>query len=188
MKEKQLSNPTFRGSRMPQSKMNGRISMADKKRTKTKRSAKLNGQEYMPPYQFWCEREFWADVHVSRGMNWMQRHLYRALIQAAFYCSTRPYLPTSDDELWILADAGTPENWLENKSAILIKFQLVKRKGVEFWSHKRLIRDWIKLLEYSQKQSRRRQRDDSENDQTSAEPEAVPFEEDDAVQADESAV
>jgi hypothetical protein len=162
--------------------------MADKKKKKLKLSAKLNGQEYVPPYQFWREREFWADVHVSRGMDWMQRHLYRALIQAAFYCSTRPYLPTSDDDLWILADAGTKEHWLENKDAIMLKFQLIKVKGVEFWSHKRLMRDWIKLLEYSQKQSRRRQRGDGENDETSAEPEAVPFEEDDAVQADESAV
>ena len=162
--------------------------MADKKRKKTKRSAKLNGQEYVPPYQFWCEREFWGDVHVSRGMNWMQRHLYRALLQAAFHCSTRPYLPTSDDELWILADAGTKENWLENKSAIMVKFQLVKVKGVEFWSHKRLMRDWIKLLEYSEKQSKRRKKDDSENSETPNDPETVVIEEDDAVQADESAV
>jgi hypothetical protein len=70
----------------------------------------------------------------------------------------------------------------------MLKFQLIKVKGVEFWAHKRLIRDWVKLLEYSQKQSRRRQRDDSENEETSAEPEAVTFEQDDAVQADESAV
>lgn len=162
--------------------------MTNKRKKKTKRSAKLNGQEYVPPYQFWCEREFWGDVHVSRGMNWMQRHLYRALLQAAFHCSTRPYLPTSDDELWILADAGTKENWLENKSAIMVKFQLVKVKGVEFWSHKRLMRDWIKLLEYSEKQSKRRKKDDSENSETPNDPETVVIEEDDAVQADESAI
>jgi uncharacterized protein YdaU (DUF1376 family) len=162
--------------------------MADRKRKKARRSAKLNGQEYVPPYQFWCEREFWGDVHVSRGMNWMQRHLYRALLQAAFYCSTRPYLPTSDDELWILADAGTKDNWLENKAAIMVKFQLVKVGGAEMWSHKRLRRDWIKLLEYSQKQSKRRKKDSVVTDETPAEPEAVPSEENDAVEADESAV
>jgi len=162
--------------------------MEEKKKMKTKRSARLNGQEYMPPYQFWCEREFWGDVHVSRAMTWMQRHLYRALLQAAFYCSTRPYLPTSDDELWILADAGTKENWLENKEAIMLKFQQVKIKGVEFWSHKRLMRDWIKLVEYSHKQSKRRKKDDAEIQKVSAEPEVIPFEEDDGVEADESAV
>jgi uncharacterized protein YdaU (DUF1376 family) len=164
------------------------IPMSDKKKKKPKMSAKLNGQEYVPPYQFWCEREFWGDVHVSRGMSWMQRHLYRALLQAAFYSSTRPYLPTSDDDLWILADAGTKKHWLENKNAIMLKFQLIKVKGVELWSHKRIMRDWIKLLEYSQKQSNRRKKNDYENNEAPAEPEAVPFEEDDVVEADESAV
>jgi uncharacterized protein YdaU (DUF1376 family) len=164
------------------------IPMSDKKKQKPKMSAKMNGQEYVPPYQFWCEREFWADVHVSRGMNWMQRHLYRALLQSAFYSSTRPYLPTSDDELWILADAGSPEKWLENKDAIMVKFQLVKVKGIELWSHKRLRRDWIKLVEYSQKQSNRRKKNDCENDEIASDPEVLPYEEDDAVQADESAV
>lgn len=162
--------------------------MANKAKKKSRRSAKLNGQEYVPPYQFWVEREFWGDVYVSRGMNYMQRHLYRALLQAAFHCSTRPYLPTSDDELWILADAGTKENWLENKNAIMVKFQLVKVKGTDVWSHKRLMRDWIKLLEYSEKQSKRRKKETVENDKTAAEPEVIPFAEDDAVQADESAV
>jgi hypothetical protein len=162
--------------------------MAEKKRKRSKRSAKLNGQEYVPPYQFWCEREFWGDVHVSRGMTWMQRHLYRALLQAAFYCSTRPFLPTSDDELWILADAGTKENWLENKGAILVKFQLIKVKGNEMWSHKRLMRDWIKLLEYSEKQSKRRKKDKPDNSEPTVESETVSFEEDDAVEADEAAV
>jgi hypothetical protein len=162
--------------------------MAEKGQITRKRSARLNGQEYVPPYQFWFEREFWGDVHVSRGMTWMQRHLYRALLQAAFYCSTRPYLPTSDDELWILADAGTKENWLENKSAIMAKFQLTKLKGVEVWSHRRLMRDWIKLLEYSEKQSNRRRKDRAANDQTPADAEPTLFEEDNSVEADESAV
>src|ERR1039458_10081733 len=75
-----------------------------------RKSSKRNGQEYQPPYQFWHEPDFWADECVSRGMTFMQRHFYRALLQAAFYCSTRPYLPTSDDELWKLADAGTKDN------------------------------------------------------------------------------
>lgn len=118
----------------------------------------------------------------------MQRHLYRALLQAAFYCSTRPYLPTSDDELWILADAGNKDNWLENKAAIMAKFQLAKVKGVELWAHKRLMRDWIKLLEYSQKQSNRRTKDQSAIDEIPTDSERAVFEEDNAVEADESAV
>jgi hypothetical protein len=89
-------------------------------------------------------------------MTFMQRHFYRALLQAAFYSSTRPYLPTSDDQLWILADAGSLENWLQNKDAIMVKFQSITVKGAEVWSHKRLMRDWIKLLQGSEMQSKRR--------------------------------
>jgi hypothetical protein len=122
-----------------------------------KKSSKLNGQEYQPPYQFWHEPQFWADECVSRGMTWLQRHFYRALLQSAFYSSTRPYLPISDDELWILADAGTKQNWIENKDAILVKFQEKTLKGdVKVLSHKRLMRDWIKLIQGSEKQSQRR--------------------------------
>ena len=162
--------------------------MAKQKRKKIQRSAKLNGQEYVPPYQFWVEKEFWADECVSRGMNWMQRHFYRALLQAAFYCSTRPYLPTNDDQLWILADAGSKDNWLQNKDAIMLKFQLTKLKGVEVWAHKRLMRDWIKLLEYSKKQSKRRKKDDTGEQAVPIGPETADFEEDDTIEADESDV
>ncbi len=121
-----------------------------------KTSFKRNGQEYQPPYQFWHESDFWADESVSRGMTWLQRHFYRALLQAAYYSSTRPYLPISDDELWILADAGAKETWIENKDAILVKFKEIEVKGVKVLSHKRLMRDWIKLIEGSETQSRRR--------------------------------
>jgi hypothetical protein len=89
-------------------------------------------------------------------MTFMQRHFYRALLQSAFCCSTRPYLPTSDDELWKLADAGSLENWLQNKDAIMVKFQEAEVKSVKVFSHKRLMRDWIKLLQGSQMQSKRR--------------------------------
>ena len=60
--------------------------MANQKKKKIQRSAKLNGQEYLPPYQFWYELQFWGDEYVSRGMTFMQRHLYRALLQAALFC------------------------------------------------------------------------------------------------------
>src|SRR5579863_7039208 len=42
-----------------------------------------------PMYQPWNEEEFQADVFV-RGMTWLQRHLYRALLQASFFHGTRP--------------------------------------------------------------------------------------------------
>jgi uncharacterized protein YdaU (DUF1376 family) len=113
-----------------------------------RKSAKLNGQEYQPPYQFWHEQDFASDEQVAYGMDWLQRHLYRTLLQKALVCSNRPYLPTSDDQLWLLADAGSKERWIENKPAIMVKFQLINIDGVELWSHKRLVRDWKKLVEY----------------------------------------
>ena len=77
-----------------------------------KKTTVLNGQEYQPDYQFWHERDFMNDELVTLGMDWMQRHFYRTLCQKAFHCSTRPNLPTSDDQLWLLADAGSKERWL----------------------------------------------------------------------------
>ena len=119
-----------------------------------KKSSKLNGQEYQPPYQFWHEQDFASDERVAYGMDWLQRHLYRTLLQKAFICSTRPYLPTSDDQLWLLADAGSKERWLENKDAILVKFQPITIDGTELWSHKRLLRDWNLLEKFSSKRAK----------------------------------
>jgi hypothetical protein len=160
------------------------------KKKKTKRSAKLNGQEYLPPYQFWHEKDFWNDEHVSRGMNFTQRHRYRALLQSAFFCSTRPYLPDDDDLLWKLADAGTKQNWLENKEPILVKFQKIDKGGKTLLNHKRLMRDWIKLLENSEKQSaRRRGKSDEEDEEphSAVEP-TITDDQEDGIGGDESEV
>ena len=118
---------------------------------KRKKNTERNGQEYQPPYQFWHEQDFASDEQVAYGMDWLQRHLYRTLLQKAYHCSTRPYLPTSDDQLWLLADAGTKDRWMENKSAIMGKFQLVDIDGEERWAHKRLLRDWALLTEHHEK-------------------------------------
>ena len=116
-----------------------------------KKNTQRNGQEYQPPYQFWHEQDFSSDELVAYGMDWLQRHLYRTLLQKAFSCSTRPYLPSSDDLLWLLADAGSKDRWMENKGPIMVKFQLVKIAGVEVWAHKRLLRDWALLTEHHAK-------------------------------------
>ncbi len=151
-----------------------------------KKSFKRNGQEYQPPYQFWRECDFWADECVSRGMTFMQRHLYRALLQAAFYCSTRPYLPINDDELWKLADAGDRDNWVKNKDAILVKFQETEVKGVKVFSHRRLLRDWIKLIEGSEKQSKRRKGKQSKKAKSTDDEEPLDNVGDSDVEADEN--
>jgi uncharacterized protein YdaU (DUF1376 family) len=129
--------------------------LTKKKEPKPEMSWIRNGQEYEPPYQFWQEPEFQKDQYVSRILTPMQRGMYRAMLQGAFYLSTRPYLPADDVKLMALADAGSMENWTANKAAIMVLFQPANWKGEEVWGHKRLIRDWIKLLAYSKKQSGR---------------------------------
>jgi len=138
--------------------------LTKKKTPKPEMSWIRNGQEYEPPYQFWQEPEFQKDQYVSRILTPMQRGMYRAMLQGAFYLSTRPYLPSDDVKLMALADAGSMENWTANKAAIMVLFQPAKWKGEEVWGHKRLIRDWIKLLAYSKKQSTRRKKPDGVDD------------------------
>jgi uncharacterized protein YdaU (DUF1376 family) len=151
-----------------------------------RKSSKRNGQEYQPPYQFWHEPDFWSDECVSRGMTSTQRHFYRALLQAAYYSSTRPYLPNNDDELWILADTETKQNWLDNKAPILVKFQEIEVKGVKLLSHKRLLRDWIKLLEGSAMQSKRRKGKKSKKPASTDTKELYANDVDSGIEADES--
>jgi len=109
---------------------------------------KPSAQKYQPKYIFWYEQDFSADEQVAYGMDWLQRHFYRTLLQKALICSTRPYLPTSDDQLWLLADAGSKERWIANKDAVMAKFQLVVIDGKEMWAHKRLLRDWEQLEQH----------------------------------------
>jgi uncharacterized protein YdaU (DUF1376 family) len=95
-----------------------------------------------PKYIPWCETEFWNDPVVVQAMNWMQRHLYRALLLKAHVCATRPYLPQDDSQLWLLADAGSLKNWVENKDAVLQKFVEQTVDGVPMWVHKRVLADF----------------------------------------------
>lgn len=109
-------------------------------------SKKTSTQKYQPRYIFWHELEFMGDEQVAVGMSNLQRHFYRALCIKGMFCSTRPYLPTDDNQLWVLADAGSLKVWQENKDAVLVKFQPVEIEGVKLLAHKRLLRDWDLLL------------------------------------------
>jgi len=103
-------------------------------------------QKYQPKYIFWHELEFMGDEQVAMGMSSLQRHFYRALCIKGMFCSTRPCLPNDDNQLWLLADAGSLKVWQENKDAVLVKFQPVEIEGVKLLAHKRLLRDWELLL------------------------------------------
>ncbi len=163
--------------------------LTKKKEPKLEMSWIRNGQEYEPPYQFWREPDFQKDQYVSRILTPMQRGMYRAMLQGAFYLSTRPYLPTSDIELMALADAGSMEHWMANKDAIMVKFQPAKWKGKEVWGHKRLLRDWAKLLAYSTKQSgkakKKKDYDDDFPEDFSEPADDAENKEDDSVECDE---
>ena len=97
-----------------------------------------------PNYQPWNEEEFQADVFV-RGMTWLQRHLYRSLLQAAFFHSTRPYLPNDDEVLWVLAGAESQDMWEQNKTKILKRFS-VPDHDANLLESKRVTSDWNRLL------------------------------------------
>jgi len=108
---------------------------------------KTSTQKYQPKYIFWHELEFMGDEQVAVGMTNLQRHFYRALCIKGMFCSTRPYLPDDDNQLWVLADAGSLKIWQENKDAVLVKFQPAEIEGVKLLAHKRLLRDWDLLSE-----------------------------------------
>lgn len=109
--------------------------------------------QYEPQYMCWYERDFQADLFVARGMKWLERHFYRALLQQSFYHSTRPYLPDNDEELALLADTESVEQWLEHKAVVMKKFQPVTIDGVRYWAHKRLLADWRRVLAAAAKAS-----------------------------------
>ena len=97
-----------------------------------------------PMYQPWNEDAFQADVFV-RGMTWLQRLLYRSLLQAMFFHNTRPYLPTDDDVLWVLAGAESPEMWEQNKAKILKRFNVCEHDA-NLLEQKRVTADWQTLI------------------------------------------
>jgi len=100
-----------------------------------------------PEYICWHENEFMADRAVVR-MRPHQRLMYRALCQVARYCETRPYLPDDDNELYILADADSIDQWKANREAILVKFQKVTVDGKPMLAHKRVLADAAQYEEW----------------------------------------
>src|ERR1019366_1215977 len=103
-------------------------------------------QQYQPDYICWHETEFMADRRVVR-MTPHQRLMYRSLCQAGMFCSTRPYVPDDDIELFVLADADSLEHWKQNRDAVLVKFHPVEIDGKPMLAHKRLLADWDQINE-----------------------------------------
>jgi len=95
-------------------------------------------ETHKPKYFCWYEEDFWSDRRVVR-MPSQARHFYRALLCAALFCRTRPYLPLDDDiELQMLADCTEPLQWEAHRDTVMSMFT----KTEHGYSHPRLIEQW----------------------------------------------
>lgn len=113
-------------------------------------------QSKKPLYQPWNEEEFVADVFV-RGLSHVQRWMYRTLLQASFFHTTRPYLPKDDRILWVLAGCESRAQWEENKEPILERFTIASHDA-NLLENKRVTADWVKLQDARERMSELGQR------------------------------
>jgi len=104
----------------------------------------INDKTFRPRFVYWWPDHFTGDPYVSRVMRPLHRHFYRALIIESFVNSWRPYLPNDDQELWMLADAESAEQWLAHKDVVMRKFTLTE--DGKLWQHKRILADWETAL------------------------------------------
>lgn len=108
-------------------------------------------------YQPWVESEFCSDIDVMH-MTSMERWMYRTLLQSAWVCSTRPYLPFDHKKLWQLAGCQNLAEWKTNCDTVLQKFTKVSIGGKKMLAQKRVISDLERETAYSAKLSEK-QRD-----------------------------
>lgn len=76
---------------------------------------------FSPAFIRWSEAQFWADPRVA-ALQPLERHLYRALLLAAFRCETRPLLPLDEIKLAALADAPSIDSWKQCSRRVLAMF------------------------------------------------------------------
>lgn len=112
----------------------------------------LNGNKAL--YQPWNEEEFQADP-IVRSMSSYERWMYRALLQASFVCSSRPYLPDNDHLLWRLAGCDNKAVWDEHKRTVRAMFTKFSLDGQKLLKQKRVEMDWNRETEYRRKLSER---------------------------------
>lgn len=94
------------------------------------------------PYQPWKERDFESAECVKYEMTAVQRWMYRTLLQQAWVCSARPYLPNDSSRLWRLAGCESPDQWTANRDIILRCFDVLDLDGQEVLAHPVIIKDW----------------------------------------------
>jgi uncharacterized protein YdaU (DUF1376 family) len=108
----------------------------------------FNGKK--PNFQKWDEQSFTID---TTHLDWLDRLLYRALLQKAWYISARPNLPDNDAELRKVL-GGVPEDiWKEHKTAVRSMFRTASVNGAAVLTQKRLQEDWGSLEAYRTQQA-----------------------------------
>lgn len=101
-------------------------------------------------YQPWNHEVFMADRHV-RKMKSHTRKSYAMLLHEMFFCTTRPYLPDNDQDLYAYADCDSIEEWLGMKDEILRMFEKVTLNGARMLYHKRVAEDWDRMVDAREK-------------------------------------
>ena len=87
-----------------------------------------------------------ADRRVRR-MSPTAVKTYMMLLHEAYLCSTRPYLPDDENELFLMAFCESQEEWDSVKDVVLGMFEKKVIDGVKVLANKRLERDWAHLQE-----------------------------------------
>lgn len=95
-------------------------------------------------YQPWREEAFRADEYVQ-ALAPIERWMLRALLQAAFVCSQRPYLPDDDARLCVLAGCESREQWDQHSAAVRSLFTPIELDGQKLLSQKKLVEDWERI-------------------------------------------
>jgi hypothetical protein len=124
-----------------------------------------------PVFQKWSEQDFLMKTTIDHPMHWLARLFYRALLQQAFRCDTRPNLPDDDAMLRNLL-GGIPEDaWETHRTEVRWWFTPAVINGVKVLTHSRLQTDWQLLVEFREEQrvkgqksgaARRKKQTDSE--------------------------
>lgn len=99
----------------------------------------MSNDKIVPKFINYYRDNFQGSLRVNRRLDWLQRHIYKALCLEACFCATRPYLPDDDAELAILADVPD-EVWMKNRDAVLKMFT----KTDEGYTHPRILSEWEK--------------------------------------------
>src|SRR5438309_8227955 len=91
---------------------------------------------YKPPYMPFYVRDFYGDFRV-RTMTPRQRAMYRSLLDNAWMALRPCYIPNDSEQLWLMADADSMQQWEENSGPVLRMFN-VSEDGAFYFKNRQL--------------------------------------------------